>query len=298
MKIGQWNMTKHPVCLITGCTGEGKTWLCAHMAEEALQAGATVILADPAKGVDLAGEQRRRLERAGATLIGMGEYDWLVETLGDVQREMKRRMELLCDHDALPETVPPLILIIDDFTGLLWAARSRENENTFIDPYGRTKRLVSQFGAIIRKASSLRIGLVFIGQQIKKDMLPTTWPAATWKVMLHLLCARIDGNYAVLAGEPDANGNIIYPELERNLIDRANRPDAATMRKVTAHIREELEAQRTMLADRRRMGIGDNAMQVGAITALERLNAWCAQQYDTTNPYMDSPATRKETTRP
>lgn len=298
MKIGQWNMTKHPVCLITGRTGEGKTRLCAHMAEEALQAGATVILADTAKGVDLAVEQRRRLERAGATLIGMGEYDRLVEALDDVQREMKRRMELLCDHDALPETVPPLILMIDDFTELLWAARSGENENTFIDPYGRTKRLVSRFGAIMREAGPLRIGLVFIGQQIEKGMLPAAWPSAAWKVMLHLLCARIDGNYVVFTGEPDANRNIIYLELERNLIEQANRPDAATLRMVTAHIREELETQQAILAERQRTGIGDNAMQVGAITALERLNAWCAQQYDTTNPYMDSPATRKETTRP
>lgn len=298
MKIGRWNMTKHPVCLITGRTGEGKTWLCAHMAEEALHAGATVIIADPAKGVDLAREQRRRLERASATLIGMGEYDQLVETLDDVQREMKRRMELLCDHDVLPETVPPLILMIDDFTELLWAARSGENENTFIDPYGRTKRLVSQFGAIMRKAVPLRIGLVFISQQIKKDMLPTTWPAAAWKGMLHLLCARIDGNYAVFTGELNANGNVIYPELERNLVEQANRPDAATMRMVTAHIREELETQRTILDDRQRMGVTDNAMQVGAITALERLDAWCAQQHDTTNPYTDNPATRKETPRP
>lgn len=280
MKIGQWNTTRQPVCLITGRTGEGKTQLCAHMAQEALQAGATVILADTAKGVDLAGERRRRLEQAGATLIGMGEYDRLVETLDDVQQEMKRRMELLCDHDALPETVPPLVLMIDDFTELLWAARSGENENTFIDPYGRTRRLVSQFGAIIRKAGPLRLGLVFIGQRIEKAMRPVTWPADTWEGMLHLLCARIDGNYAVFAGEPDADGNIIYPELERNLIEHANRPDAATLRMVTAHIREELEAQRTILAERQRTGIADNAMQVGAITALERLDAWCMQQLD------------------
>lgn len=74
--------------------------------------------------------------------------------------------------------------------------------------------------------------------------------------------------------------------------------NAATLHMVTAHIREELEVQRTMLDDRQRMGVTDNAMQVGAITMLERLNAWCAQQHDTTNPYMDSPATRKETPRP
>lgn len=111
-------------------------------------------------------------------------------------------------------------------------------------------------------------------------MRPVTWPAATWEGMLHLLCARIDGNYAVFAGEPDANGNIIYPELERNLIDRANRPDAATLRMVTAHIREELETQQAILAERRRTGIGDIVSIVGAIAALERLNAWCMQQLD------------------
>lgn len=79
---------------------------------------------------------------------------------------------------------------------------------------------------------------------------------------------------------------------------RAAQWDTATRRMVMGHIRNELDTQQAMVDDRQRMGVTDNAMQVGAITALERLNAWCAQQYDTTNPYMDSPATRKETTRP
>ncbi len=79
---------------------------------------------------------------------------------------------------------------------------------------------------------------------------------------------------------------------------RAAQWDTATRRMVMGHIRNELDTQQAMLDDRQRMGVTDNAMQVGAITALERLHAWCAQQYDTTNPYMDSPATRKETTRP
>ena len=49
MILEPWNTDTHPVCFITGDTGDGKTWRCTRMAEEAIQAGATVILADPAK---------------------------------------------------------------------------------------------------------------------------------------------------------------------------------------------------------------------------------------------------------
>lgn len=285
MKIRQWNMTKHPACFITGDSGDGKTWLCTQMAEEAMQAGATVILADPVKGWDIGEPRLRRLKQAGATIIGMDEYNRLVNTLDDVLAA-----------NILVEPAPPLILMVDDFTSLLWVRQHPEGTPT--DMLNRIERLIRRFEAILRDAQqSDIIKLVFSGQRIEKSMLPATWKEV-WEAGAHLLSMQINGTYEVFSGESDMFGNIIYPELVRSLIEQANRPDVATMRMVTAHIREELEAQRTMLADRRRMGIGDNAMQVGAITALERLNAWCAQQYDTTNPYMDSPATRKETTRP
>ncbi len=225
------------------------------------------------------------LKQAGATIIGMDEYNRLVNTLDDVLAA-----------NILVEPAPPLILMVDDFASLLWVRQHPEGTPT--DMLNRIERLIRRFEAILRDAQqSDIIKLVFSGQRIEKSMLPATWKEV-WEAGAHLLSMQINGTYEVFSGESDMFGNIIYPELVRNLIEQANRPDAATMRMVTAHIREELEAQRTMLADRRRMGIGDNAMQVGAITALERLNAWCAQQYDTTNPYMDSPATRKETTRP
>lgn len=67
MKIRQWNMTKHPACFITGDSGDGKTWLCTQMAEEAMQAGATVILADPVKGWDIGEPRLRRLKQAGVS---------------------------------------------------------------------------------------------------------------------------------------------------------------------------------------------------------------------------------------
>lgn len=271
MKIRQWNMTKHPACFITGDSGDGKTWLCTQMAEEAMQAGATVILADPVKGWDIGEPRLRRLKQAGATIIGMDEYNRLVNTLDDVLAA-----------NILVEPAPPLILMVDDFTSLLWVRQHPEGTPT--DMLNRIERLIRRFEAILRDAQqSDIIKLVFSGQRIEKSMLPATWKEV-WEAGAHLLSMQINGTYEVFSGESDMFGNIIYPELVRSLIEQANRPDVATMRMVTAHIREELEAQRTMLADRRRMGIGDNAMQVGAITALERLNAWCAQQYDTTNP--------------
>lgn len=207
MKIGQWNMTKHPACFITGHSGDGKTWLCTQMAEEAMQAGAKVILADPMKGWDIGEPRLRRLKQAGATIIGMDEYNRLVNMLDDVLAA-----------NILVEPAPPLILMVDDFASLLWVRQYPEGTAT--DMLNRIERLIRRFEAILRDAQqSDIIKLVFSGQRIEKRILPATWKEA-WEAGAHLLSMRINGTYEVFSGEPDMFGNIIYPELVRNLMNR------------------------------------------------------------------------------
>lgn len=53
------------------------------------------------------------------------------------------------------------------------------------------------------------------------------------------------------------------------------------LRMVMAQIESELASQQTILANRQRMGMNDNAMYAGAIAVLEDLDAWCLQQLGT-----------------
>lgn len=275
MILESWNTDTHPVCFITGKSGDGKTWLCTRMAEEAVKAGATVILADPAKGWDIGEPRLQRLEQAGATIIGRGEYDRLVNTLDEVLAA-----------NILVRPAPPLILMVDDFTSLLWACQ--HPEDTTADMLTRIGRLIRRFEAILCDVQqSDIIKLVLSGQRIEKSMLPATWKEA-WESGAHLLSMRINGTYEVFTGRLDNSVTVSYPELEQLRDRQAYRMDVYTLCMVMARISGEMDRQQTILANRQRMGVNDNALHVGAITMLERLNAWCLHQLDQTDAYSPS----------
>ncbi|RYN12836.1 hypothetical protein PG2022B_0934 [Bifidobacterium animalis subsp. animalis] len=268
MILEPWNTDAHPVCFITGGSGDGKTWLCTRMAEEAMKAGATVILADPVKGWDIGEPRLQRLKHAGATIIGRGEYDRLIAKLDEILAAT-----------IVGESVPPLILMVDDFSSLLWLRQHPEDTTT--DMFNQIERLIRRFEAILCDAQqSDIIKLVFSGQRIEKSMLPATWKEA-WEAGAHLLSMRINGTYEVFTGRFDNSVTVSYPELEQLRDRQAYRMDEYTLRMVMARISGELDRQQTILANRQRMGMNDNAMYAGAIAMLERLDAWCSQQLDT-----------------
>ncbi len=266
MILEPWNTDAHPVCFITGGSGDGKTWLCTRMAEEAMKAGATVILADPAKGWDIGEPRLRRLKHAGATIIGRGEYDRLIAELDEILAATIVR-----------EPVPPLIIMVDDFSSLLWLLQ--HPEDTTPGTHCRIRRLMLRIDTLIR-ADLPDVRLVFSGQRIGWGMLSDTW-ALPWKEGLHLWAERVNGTYEVFTGKPSDFGTITYPELEQLRDRQAYRMDEYTLRMVMARISGEMDRQQTILANRQRMGMNDNAMYAGAITMLERLDAWCSQQLDT-----------------
>lgn len=266
MILESWNTDAHPVCFITGGSGGGKTWLCTRMAEEAVKAGATVILADPVKGWDIGEPRLRRLKHAGATIIGRGEYDRLIAELDEILAATIVR-----------EPVPPLIIMVDDFSSLLWLLQ--HPEDTTPGTHCRIRRLMLRIDTLIR-ADLPDVRLVFSGQRIGWGMLSDTW-ALPWKEGLHLWAERVNGTYEVFTGKPSDFGTITYPELEQLRDRQAYRMDEYTLRMVMARISGEMDRQQTILANRQHMGVNDNAMYAGAIAMLERLDAWCSQQLDT-----------------
>ncbi|WP_154708433.1 ATP-binding protein [Bifidobacterium animalis] len=273
MILEPWNMDAHPVCFITGNSGDGKTWLCTRMAEEAIQAGATVILADPVKGWDIGEPRLRRLERAGAAIIGRGEYDRLIAKLDEILAA-----------NIVVEPAPPLIIMVDDFSSLLWLLQ--HPEDTTPGMHVRIRQIMRRFDVFMR-AGLLDVGFVFSGQRIEKSMLPAAWKEA-WEAGAHLLSMRINGTYEVFTGRLDNSGTVSYPELEQLRDRQAYRMDVYTLCMVMARISGEMDRQQTILANRQRMGVNDNALHVGAITMLERLNAWCLHQLDQTDAYSPS----------
>lgn len=267
MMLEPWNTDTHPVCFITGGSGDGKTWLCTRMAEEAMQAGATVILADPVKGWDIGEPRLRRLERAGATIIGSGEYDRLIAKLDEILAA-----------NIVVEPVPPLIIMVDDFSSLLWLLQ--HPEDTTPGMHVRIRQLMLRIDTFIR-AELPDVRFVFSGQRIEWGMLSDTW-ALPWKEGLHLWAQRINGTYEVFTGRLDNSVTVPYPELKQLRDRQAYRMDEYTLRMVMARISGEMDRQQTILANRQRMGVNDNALHVGAITMLERLDAWCSQQLNET----------------
>lgn len=200
MILEPWNTDAHPVCFITGSSGGGKTWLCTRMAEEAMKAGATVILADPVKGWDIGEPRLRRLERAGAAIIGRGEYDRLIAELDEILAAT-----------IVVEPVPPLIIMVDDFSSLLWLLQ--HPEDTTPGMHFRIRRLMLRIDTL-SQADLPDVRLVFSGQRIEWDMLSDTW-TLPWKEGLHLWAERVNGRFETFTGRVAAFGTITYPGLGR-----------------------------------------------------------------------------------
>ena len=167
--------------------------------------------------------------------------------------------------------------MVDDFSSLLWLLQ--HPEDTTPGMHSRIRRLMLRIDTL-SQADLPDARLVFSGQRIEWGMLSDTWELP-WKEGLHLWAKRVNGRFETFTGRVSDFGTITYPGLERKPAEQENRPDAATLRMVMEQIESELASQQTILANRQRMGMNDNALHAGAITMLEDLDAWCLQQLDT-----------------
>jgi hypothetical protein len=157
--VAFWDPSIRPHALITGETGQGKSFLARRIVEEAITAGAEVHVADPKGACDFVG--LKLATHAGGPWAAVDLLDSIADEVGTRMQELRERENKNCDDC-------PILCVVDELAAVQLRKRGEESKAA----RDRKEQIQASLGEIALMGRAARIHLVVLMQRPDVDSIP------------------------------------------------------------------------------------------------------------------------------